>query len=93
MKIKVCSLGILQEFLSTKGIIVEVNEDCTVGKLIEILKEMYGRDFYGKVIEDGSLREFIVVLVNGLSIEMKEGFNTPLKDGDRVVFTLSLSGG
>lgn len=93
MKIKVCSLSILEEFFSNKEIEVEVDEGTDVEGLIETLKGIYGREFYEKIMKDGSLKEFIVILLNGLSIGMKDGLNTPLKDGDRVVFALSLSGG
>jgi len=95
LKIEIASLGILQDYLSTKGKIIEIKgySKLTIFELLKILKRKWGKDFYNSVIEKENLKDQFVILLNGLSIEMKNGLETEIKDGDRITISLFISGG
>lgn len=58
----------------------------TVAELIEALSEKFGEDVGGLFFErDGkTLRSNLVLLVNGHSVRLLKGLQTPLKEGDDV---------
>ena len=95
MKIEIASLGILQDYLSTKGKVVEIKDynKLTIFELLKILKRKWGKNFYNSVIEEENLKDKFVILLNGLSIEMKNGLDTEIKDGDRITISIFISGG
>jgi adenylyltransferase/sulfurtransferase len=43
--------------------------------------------------EDGRLRNFVNVFVNGEDVRTREGLETPLRDGDRVAIVPAIAGG
>lgn len=93
MKVTVTGFGTLRQFIPSKNAIIEIEDSATVRSLIEKLKDCFGNSFYDYIIEDNELTPSIVALLNGLSINMKKGLNTELKDGDRLVFTFMINGG
>ena len=95
MKIEISSLGILQNYLSTAGREVEFKkyENLTVREILKILKKRWGEGFYEQVIEGENIKKQIVILLNGLSIAMKNGLETEVEDGDRLTFAVFISGG
>lgn len=93
LKITVASIGILQEFLNSRGIEVEIEEPAKIGDLIDLLAGRWGDEFYRKIIQEGELNPYVIILLNGLAIKMKQGVDTELNDGDRVVFTTMFTGG
>jgi molybdopterin synthase sulfur carrier subunit len=65
----------------------------TVGELIENLEGQYP-GIKGRLCEeDGVLRRFINVYVNGEDIRYAKGVDTTLKDGDEVSIIPAVSGG
>ena len=65
----------------------------TVGELIENLEQQYP-GIKGRLCEeDGVLRRFINVYVNGEDIRYAKGVDTALKDGDEVSIIPAVSGG
>jgi len=93
VKVTVTGFGTLRQYIPSKNTIIEIEESATVGSLIEKLKDCWGNSFYDYIIKENGLTPYIVALLNGLSIDMKEGLNTELKDGDRLVFTIMINGG
>ena len=95
MKIEISSLGILQDYLSAAGkeVQFEEYEKLKVREILQILKRRWGKDFYEQVIEGENIKKQIVILLNGLSIAMKSGLETEVKDGDRLTFAVFISGG
>lgn len=93
MKITVAGIGILENFLNSTGIKIDIKEPATVESLIVILRERWGEEFYSTIASGRTLKPHVIVLLNGLSINMKQGLETELKEGDRIVFTIMFSGG
>lgn len=68
-------------------------EGATVGAVIESLEQTYP-GFKDKLCEDdGSLRRFINIYVNGEDIRYASGVDTQTKDGDEVSIIPAVSGG
>lgn len=65
----------------------------TLGELIESLGSRFGRKLKDMLIQDGKLRDDVVILVNGQNISHHKGLNTDLKDEDEVAIFPPVSGG
>ena len=49
--------------------------------------------FRSRILEDGELKHYVNVYVNGEEARSLEGLHTPLKDGDEVAIIPALAGG
>ena len=58
----------------------------TVAELMTLLEKRHGETFIG-------LKRLYRIFVNGASIQLGRGLETPLADGDEVVFLLPVAGG
>lgn len=60
----------------------------TVGELLDLLAEKLGEKFRERVYDsrEKALKTALVLLVNGHSIKMLKGLDTPLAAGDSVTF-------
>lgn len=70
--------------------------ECSSGKVIEILKEIGGKypEFYKKFFdEEGNLKQYINLLVNGKNIKELKGVDTLVKDDQKVMILLAVGGG
>ena len=66
----------------------------TVADLVEHLVERYGRPAKEALLdEDGNLDSIIQILINEEQWVVHDDLNTPLKDGDSVIFMLLVVGG
>ena len=66
----------------------------TVKELLNRLSEKYGRKFVDYVYdEEGKARSYLQFLVNGRSITTLQGFETRLRDGDKVAIIPPVGGG
>ncbi|MEM2848968.1 MAG: MoaD family protein [Candidatus Bathyarchaeia archaeon] len=81
MKVKVRYFALLREFTGKREDLIELEENTSVGKLLEILSAKYGKKFreylYGVGEFEGSSLNF---LLNGRNISLNEGFETKLQD-------------
>ena len=65
-----------------------------VEELIELLVERFDDEFRQMLLEeDGSLKHYFHVLVNGRHIRLLDGIYTPLEKGDIVAIFPPLGGG
>ncbi len=64
----------------------------TVGDVLDGLYERYDglRD---RIAEDGDLRRFVNVYVGGEDIRTRDGFETPVAEGDTVILLPAMAGG
>lgn len=66
----------------------------TVMDLINRLIGLYGDPFRGYVYDDeGRLLDYLMFSVNGADIRSLDGFDTVLRDGDRVLVMPPIGGG
>lgn len=62
----------------------------------EVLDHLDGDhpDFLGRITEDdGEIRQFLNVFVNGTDIRYEGGLETPVADGDEISIVPSIAGG
>ena len=65
-----------------------------IDELIKLLVKRFGVDFQRMLLEeDGALKHYFHVLVNGRHIRLLDGINTSLKEGDVVAIFPPLGGG
>ncbi|MGI8675019.1 MAG: ubiquitin-like small modifier protein 1 [Thermoleophilaceae bacterium] len=69
-----------------------VEEATTVGEVLDGLYERYDglRD---RIAEDGDLRRFVNVYVEGEDIRLLDGLDTSVEDGDEVTILPAVAGG
>jgi MoaD family protein len=69
-----------------------VDEVTTVGEVLDGLYERYDglRD---RIAEDGDLRRFVNVYVQGEDIRFLDGLDTQVEDGDEVTILPAVAGG
>ena len=71
----------------------EVSVDgTTVGEVLDSLYERYG-ELRNRIAEDGGLRRFVNVYVDGEDIRFLDGLDTEVKDGDEVTILPAVAGG
>ena len=64
----------------------------TVGEVLDSLYERYG-ELRNRVAEDGGLRRFVNVYVDGEDIRFTDGLKTPVADGREVQILPAVAGG
>ena len=94
MKIKVKFFTSLREITGKKVDQVQLQSTTTVGKLLEGLSDKYGKEFkeylYNK---KGKVRPYLMILVNGKGINVLQGPETKLKEGDTIAILPPVGGG
>ncbi|MEM1891748.1 MAG: MoaD family protein, partial [Nitrososphaerota archaeon] len=69
-------------------------EVSSIRDLLNQLSEKFGDAFRQRVLDErGNLRSFVVLYVNGKNIQLTEGLDTRLEDGDEVMMLPAIGGG
>jgi len=93
VELRLMALPALVKALGGKKIEVDFAGN-TVGDLIEHLVERYGRPAKEALLdEDGNLDSIIQLLINEEQWVVHDDLDTPLSDGDSVIFMLLVVGG
>ncbi len=69
-----------------------VDDADTVGEVLDGLYSRYD-GLRERIAEDGDLRRFVNVYVEGEDIRFLEGLDTPVEDGDEVTILPAVAGG
>jgi len=94
VKVKVRFFTKLRELVGKQEVELEFEEPITVAELLSFLVKRYGSSFKNYVYgEDGKVKNFLQILVNGRSITTLEGFETKLKNRDIAVIIPPAAGG
>ena len=56
----------------------------TVGEALDELAERYGDEFEERLLEDGELRRFVNLYVNGNAVRHGDGLDTQVDDDDEI---------
>jgi MoaD family protein len=78
--------------MATNGEAVAEVEGATVGEVLDALYERFG-ELRSRISEDGGLRRFVNVYVEGEDIRFLSGLETPVSDGDEVTILPAVAGG
>ncbi len=73
---------------------IETDADDIKG-LLRLLREKYGSEFEETVIDTDTqeLKQFFSCMINGKRIELLDGYNTRLSDGDAIALFPPVGGG
>ncbi|UCC58075.1 MAG: MoaD family protein [Candidatus Bathyarchaeum sp.] len=94
MKVEVKFFTSLREITDKKVDEVQVQDTITVEGLLTQLSEKYGREFMEYLYnEKGKVHRYLSILVNGKSVNILQGLNTELKEGDTVAILPPVGGG
>ena len=95
MRIKVQYLGPIRVLVNKREEEVEVALPSTISELLKRLADVYGKVFEKEVFEDNrkSIRDDLIVAVNGTAIKQLDGMKTELKGGDMISLLPIFAGG
>jgi len=89
--VKVSFFGILVKITGEKNIDIEA---LTIRDVINLLIARYGKEFEKAIYnENGELKRFINIYVNGRDIRFLNYFDTKLNNGDEVSIITAIGGG
>ena len=77
---------------ATEGEATASVDGATVGEVLDALYDRYG-ELRTRIAEDGGLRRFVNVYVDGEDIRFLDGLDTPVKSGDVVTILPAVAGG
>ena len=93
MKVTVITVGALTRSMPQRRDVIEA-ERLTVQGLLEALVDRYGSPMAAELMNQGTLREGLALLVNGRNVlSLPQGFDTPLTDGDEIHIAIMVAGG
>jgi len=94
MKIKVKFFTSLREITDKKVDKIQLKNPITVEELLNILSDKYGKEFREYIYnKKGKVQDFLSFLVNGKNINVLQGFDTKLKQGDIIAILPPVGGG
>ena len=94
MKVQVKFFTTLREITGKKEEEMESSGAITVKKLLTQLSKKYGTEFKNYIYDEkGNVRTYIQILINGRGIEVFQGLETKLKEGDTVAIFPPVGGG
>ena len=94
MKVSVKFFTSLREITGKKEDEIQSPITIRVNELLASLSEKYGREFTEYLYDErGKVRTYIQILVNGRSINVLQGFETKLREGDSIAIFPPVGGG
>ena len=96
LKVTVDYLGSIKQTLGLKQAEqVQLEDYASLVDLLSMLAEKHGDAFKKSVYEpkDPDLKPYYILSVNGVMLNQLNGLETPLKDGDRLIFLPVVTGG
>ncbi|MDX1744793.1 MAG: ubiquitin-like small modifier protein 1 [Halobacteriales archaeon] len=91
MNVQLRLFATFREAVGERSVDRDFPEDSTVGDVLHTLDEEYPA--FEVFDEDGTLREYLSILVNGRDITHLDGVDTPLEDGDKLSLFPPVAGG
>jgi molybdopterin synthase sulfur carrier subunit len=94
MKVEVKFFTTLREITGKNIETIQLQNSITIDELITLLAEKYGKKFREYIYnKKGKVQDFLSFLVNGKNINVMQGFDTKLKQGDTVAILPPVGGG
>jgi len=92
MKVTVKSFATLRDHMDAE-FAIEIQESATIADLLTMLTERYPK-LEGEIfLEDGTLKDFVNILLNGRNIAFIKGLDSILSEGDRIALFPPAGGG
>jgi molybdopterin synthase sulfur carrier subunit len=85
----------LKQAIGQRQMQIELPDESTVGGLLSYMMRRWGDKLSPHLLDpsSGKLLSHVRVMVNGQTIRFLQGMETPLQDGDEVLFLPLVSGG
>jgi MoaD family protein len=93
MKVKVAFHGEVRRAAGTPGLELELRNGSTVRAVLQLLRDQFNTAFRELVGEGEEALRRVTVFLNGENILIKEGLETPVKDGDELYIFTPVAGG
>jgi MoaD family protein len=96
LRVTVEYLGYIKQTLGiTQAESLEIKTDASVRDLLVLLAEKHGEPFKKAIYhpEDEELKPHHILALNGLMVNLLNGLDTKIKDGDRVTIMPVVTGG
>ncbi|MFX1329154.1 MAG: MoaD/ThiS family protein [Promethearchaeota archaeon] len=94
INIKVFFLSLLADKFGKEELIFNLDHVITLNDLLNELNSKLGREFKETIIvSEGKLNKYIILGLNGKSIDIFDGLDTLIKDGDELSFLPAIAGG
>ena len=94
MKVEVKFFTSLREITGKKADEIQLQSVITVEELLTLLSGKYGEKFREYIYnKKGKVQDFLSFLVNGKNINVLQGFDTKLKQGDIIAIIPPVGGG
>ncbi|MGA2676925.1 MAG: ubiquitin-like small modifier protein 1 [Methanobacterium sp.] len=90
--VKIKFLARFKDITGEKEVIIDYNGE--IANLIEILTEKYDKGFKDSLFnENGELREYMKILINGEDVRNINGLKTTVNEDDEIVIFQTIAGG
>jgi MoaD family protein len=93
MKITVQAMSSLKYIAKKSKMSINIEEGGTVRSLLNSMSEIDEKLFNAILDHEGELNSGIIILVNKRDIDVLQGLNTKLQDGDTVILLSAVHGG
>ena len=90
--VKVRFSSALNSVTGTRETTLDLGETTVKGVFDELIKE-FGAEFENRIFENGEIRRFVNVYVNGEDIRHESGLETAVTDSDEISLLPAVSGG
>lgn len=90
-QLKLKYLTYFKDLVGVEEETITIQNDITIGKLIEIIAEKHGKEFYKQLIDEknGELKHGVLIIVNGKVVQkIAEKIM-----GEEIIFSIASTGG
>lgn len=92
--VKIRIPGFLNSITNTKLAELDIGQETSsIKQIIKLLAQRYGVEFERKILENGELKRFINIYVNGEDIRFLNGLETKVSNSSEVSILSAVSGG
>ncbi len=81
VEVKITFVGLIQRIVGRRDEALQLPKETTLGGLLRILTDRYGRDLEERLLENGDLAPHATVLINGRNAISLGALQAKLSDG------------